>query len=360
MSGKIDQPQALREGETVDLVSLAGYLQNHLSDFTTIVSLAQFPGGFSNLTYLLTTNVGEFVLRRPPHGANIKSAHDMGREYHILTALRGYYDRIPTPVLYCTDAAILGAPFYLMERVRGRILRQPKQAADLSAQQMKDFSTAVIHNLARLHETDIQQSGLIDLGKPAGYVARQVSGWTDRYERAATDTIPAMHHLAHWMKSNQPADGPPALIHNDYKYDNLLVDPSDPTHILAVLDWEMATVGDPRMDLGTTLAYWTEAAEAKAMPLAAANPTWLPGNLNRKEVARCYAEQTGADLSHLLFYYVYGTFKIAVILQQIYARYRQGATSDERFAALIHAVRHFSDLGQRALEKDRISDLFTA
>ncbi len=351
----LDDAKKIRPGEELDPVALGSYLAAHLGSTLEIRQVRQFPGGYSNLTYLIDTSHGEFVLRRPPIGANIKSAHDMGREFRVLRMLRPVYDRIPQPVLYCESADVLGAPFYLMERVKGIILRNriPENIA-LPPERMRDLSTAAVDNLAALHRLDIYSTGLIDLGKPEGYIGRQVSGWIERYYKAETDTMPGMDALARWMPEHQPADGAPSLIHNDYKYDNLVLDPENIAKIKAVLDWEMCTVGDPLMDLGVTLAYWIEPQEANLLTASIANLTWLPGNLLRQELADRYAQQSGRDVQHLLFYYIFGTFKIGVIVQQIYARYKKGLTQDPRFAPLIEVVRMFGERGLQALEQGHI------
>lgn len=353
-----DQPTSVRPHEVIDQAMLEQYLRQHLAGFDRLHEIRQFPGGFSNLTYLLRTNLGELVLRRPPFGAAIRSAHDMGREYRVLCLLRPHYERVPRPLHYCEDAAIIGAPFYLMERVRGLILRnRPPREVDLSPERMAGISRAAIDQLAILHGLDLEASGLASLGRPEHYIERQINGWTQRYRQAQTDAIPEMDDLADWLARNRPADASAGLIHNDYKYDNLVLDPEQPTEIRAVLDWEMATVGDTRMDLGTTLAYWAEAGEAEHFPLAAANLTWLPGNLSRSEVVEHYVERSGTDLPAPLFFFVYGTFKVAVIVQQIYSRWRQGHTQDPRFATLLELVHYLSGLGARAIELDRISRL---
>jgi aminoglycoside phosphotransferase (APT) family kinase protein len=354
----MDQPVDVRPGEALDVIALSAYLAEALPGFQRTAAVRQFPGGYSNLTYLVQTNLGDYVLRRPPFGATGKGAHDMGREYGVLRRLEGVFPSAPRPVCHCADTSVLGAPFYLMERVEGVILRQrlPEGWPDDPAL-MQAISEAAIDQLAALHRIDIEAAGLLELGKPEGYVARQVSGWTERYLRAQTDDIPDIQKLAEWLAAHLPRSQPAALLHNDYKYDNLVLDPLQPARIRAVLDWEMATVGDPLMDLGLALAYWGEAAEARAQPLLAANLTWLPGNLNRAQVAERYAAATGADLSDLLFYYAFGNFKIAVVVQQIYARWKQGLTQDPRFGALIEAVRYFGSQGMEALRQQRISNL---
>jgi aminoglycoside phosphotransferase (APT) family kinase protein len=354
----LDQATGIREGEELNTDALQTYLQQHWPGFKTLEGVQQFPGGYSNLTYLLKTNLGEVVLRRPPFGANIKSAHDMGREYRVLAALKGVLDTIPQPILYCEEEAVIGSPFYLMERVEGIILRGSiYKSLKWPAEQMRQVSIAAVDTLAHMHNIDVQQTGLIELGKPEGYVSRQVEGWIKRYYKAETDKLPMMDELAEWMQANQPAESTASLIHNDYKYDNLVLSPEAPHDIRAILDWEMATVGDPLMDLGTSLAYWTEPKEAKLMPLAAANLTWLPGNLNRQEVIERYAIERGIDIEQPLFYYVYGAFKIGVIVQQIYYRYKKGYTQDARFADLLKAVQYFGQLGVLALEQQKVSEL---
>jgi aminoglycoside phosphotransferase (APT) family kinase protein len=351
----LDEAKQIRPGEGLDQNALSAYLAIQLGNTFTIREIRQFPGGYSNLTYLLVTSHGDFVLRRPPFGADIKSAHDMGREYRVLSLLHPVFGRVPRPVCYCEDPAVLGAPFYLMERVQGVILRNriPEDIV-LSPALMRELSTSAIDNLAALHRLDIYATGLAALGKPEGYVGRQVSGWIGRYYKAETDTIPGMDELARWMPENQPDDGAPALIHNDYKYDNLVLDPDDLAQIRAVLDWEMCTVGDPLMDLGVTLAYWLEGYEANLLSASVGNLTWLPGNLSRQELALRYAATTGRQMDHLLFYYIFGIFKIGAIVQQIYARYKKGFTQDPRFAPLIEVVRIFGQRGCHALEKGQI------
>ncbi len=354
----LDKATSIRKGEAFNKASLEAYLKTVIPNFNAITEVQQFPGGFSNLTYLLKTNLGEWVLRRPPFGAKIKSAHDMAREFRVLSKLRGIYGRIPEAIHLCEESSILGSPFYLMERVKGLILRnRPPKNMDLNPSRMRAISEAAIDNLALLHQIDIKTTGLEDLGKAEGYIGRQVSGWIKRYNNAQTDDIAAMDNLAKWMIENEPGDGCVGLIHNDYKYDNLILDIDEPARILAVLDWEMATTGDTRMDLGTTLAYWAEAEDAQMINMGIGNLSWLPGNLNRQEVAERYAKTTDHDIDNILFYFVYGTFKIGVIAQQIYARWKNGITKDPRFGQLIHAVHYLSQLGSTAIDYDRISHL---
>lgn len=353
----IDQAKPIREGEQLDIQRLQKFLQETLEVSDTL-EVSQFPRGFSNLTYLLRLGERELVLRRPPFGANVRGGHDMGREYRVLTHLHPVYPRVPRPLAYCEDESILGAPFYVMERVRGIILRdRPPKGMALTPGLMGRISKAFVENLAELHSLDIYSTALNELGKPEGYVQRQVEGWTKRYHNARTDNVSAIEDTALWLAENQPdrAAARTSLIHNDYKYDNLVLSPDDPGQIIAVLDWEMATIGDPLMDLGTSLGYWLEPGDTQAMRMFGL--TWLPGNLNRGQLVEYYCERMGCDPFDPMFYFVFGLFKIAVIVQQIYARFKKGHTSDPRFAGLIHIVNACGHTAQQALSLNRIYDL---
>jgi aminoglycoside phosphotransferase (APT) family kinase protein len=299
------------------------------------------------------------VLRRPPFGSKVKTAHDMGREYRVLSRLYATYPKAPRALLHCDDPEVIGAPFYIMERVRGIILRRKEAPAglDLPPERMRAISEAAVDGLADLHAVDWQAAGLDGLGHPEGYVARQVAGWTSRWQGSRTDDVPDLDRAAAWLAANLPPESGAALLHNDYKYDNLVLHPDEPERIAAVLDWEMATVGDPLMDLGTSLGYWMDPDDAPDLRLLPAGPTTLPGNLSRAGVVERYAERSGRDVSNVLFYYTYGVFKIAVIAQQIYYRYQQGLTRDERFASMIGAVRVLGRTAARALDKGRIDRL---
>ncbi len=348
----LDQPRDIRHGEELPITNLTAYLREHLPQYSGELSIKQFPSGHSNLTFLLQVGDQELVLHRPPFGANIKTAHDMGREYKILLHLHPVYDKVPRPLLYCQDESVIGAPFFLMERVKGIILRRelPRGLA-LTPEMMRTLSLALIDNLAAIHAVDYAAAGLGDLGKPSGYAARQVRGWTERYANAKTDNLPEIERVATWLAEHVPPESGAALIHNDYKYDNLVLDPSDLSNIRAVLDWEMATIGDPLMDLGTSLGYWVEANDPEELRALAFGPTMLPGNLTRAEIAQRYTQVSGRDVSHIQFYYVYALFKIAVIVQQIYNRYKKGFSQDPRFANMIDVVRVLGTTGAREIEK---------
>src|SRR5258706_1375371 len=349
----IDQPANTRVGEELNQEALASYLRNYLP-IVHEISIQQFPSGYSNLPYLIQSGDDEFVLRRPHLGANIKSAHDMSREFNVLASLRkAGYLKTPEPVLFCEDESIIGAKFYLMRRVKGVILRNrvPKDLK-IEPSTFRALSTSAIDQLIHLHQLNIFSSGLDQLGKPEGYVQRQVEGWTKRYENSHTDEIPSLKEAAAWMKKNLPAISSVAFIHNDYKYDNLVLDPSDLTQVVAVLDWEMATIGDPLMDLGTTLAYWAEGNDSDT--LKPFNLTWMPGNLTRHEVLNYYQEKSAKTIGDIIFYYVFGSFKVAVICQQIYFRYKKGITQDPRFALLIHVINACGENARRAITNLKI------
>jgi aminoglycoside phosphotransferase (APT) family kinase protein len=334
----IDKARAVREGEELDAEALGAYLEKHLGPGGSI-EIEQFPGGHSNLTYLVRRGDKEYVLRRPPFGSKVKSAHDMSREVRVLSKLSAVHDWAPRPLLFCQDPEVLGADFYLMERIRGVILRkQPPKGLTIDEPTARALSEMLVDTLAQLHNIDLEAVGLGDFGRPAGYIERQISGWTKRYHGSKTDDIPEVIQIADWLAANLPPEGPPGLIHNDFKYDNMILDPEDLTVVRGVLDWEMCTVGDPLMDLGTSLSYWVQADDPQPMQMMRFGPTTLPGMMTRDELVARYAEKTGRDVSNIVFFYCYGLFKTAVVVQQIYYRFATGKTSDPRFASLSHAV----------------------
>jgi aminoglycoside phosphotransferase (APT) family kinase protein len=350
---QLDQPIPLKSGEVFDIPSLDKYLQNQVASIGKITGITRFPGGYSNITYCIETADKEWVLRMPPAGAQIQSAHDMGREFRVIGLLQPYYQKVPAVVHYCENPEVIGAPFYIMERIKGVVLRAgnaPNMQIDPTL--MRQISIALVDNLVELHAIDILKTQLIELGKPDGYVHRQVSGWVKRYYAAETDTIENMNRIADWLSKNYPRDQQATFLHNDYKYDNVILDPNELSKIIGVLDWEMATVGDPLMDVGASLAYWFEAGEEDI--LKNYNLTWLPGNLSRKEWVERYAEKTGRDVSDILFYYIFGLFKNAVIGQQIYHRWKKGNSNDNRFGALLPLIKLLSFKAVKALERNSI------
>jgi aminoglycoside phosphotransferase (APT) family kinase protein len=355
MNVELDCGAPVRDGEELDAPPLEAHLRQHLPQLAGPLVIEQFPHGHSNLTYLLRVGTTEFVLRRPPFGNQVQTAHDMSREYRVLCKLSAVFPEAPQPYLFCDDRSVLSAPFYVMERRRGLILRK-SLPPDLSlAPETADrLGQSLIDTLVRLHAVDYEAAGLADLGKPAGYVARQVTGWISRYANARTDDVPAMDQVARWLTEHMPPESGIAVIHNDYKYDNFVLDPADMTRIVAVLDWEMATLGDPLMDLGTTLGYWVEAGDPEPLQRAAVGPTMLPGSLSRRELVQRYEQAAGREVRNPVFYYCFGLFKIAVIIQQIYARLVRGHTHDPRFAGLNEVVAVLSRQAERALESGTI------
>src|SRR5215213_4396583 len=355
----IDRARAVREGEELPTERLREYLAAHLPGLEGPLTVEQFPAGFSNLTYLLRAGDRELVLRRPPIGAKIKTAHDMGREYRILSHLYSVYNKVPRPLLFCEDEQVLGAPFYVMERVQGIILRaQPPPVIELSTEVMRGLSQTFVDNVAEIHEVDYEAAGLGDLGSPQGYVKRQVEGWTRRYYNARTDDVPSIERLADWLHQNLPADSErPALIHNDYKYDNLVLAPDDLARVIAVLDWEMATIGDPLMDFGTSLGYWVETTDPEEWQRYGFGLSSLAGSFTRAELLEQYIRRTGRRIDDPVFYFAYGLLKIAVIVQQIYYRYQKGLTRDPRFAQLGSLVNACGDLAERAIQLKRVDAL---
>src|SRR5882724_5733170 len=354
----LDKPQPVRPGEALNAPGLEAFLKERFPDLSGPIIIEQFRKGYSNLTYLIRVGEREMVLRRPPIGARIKTAHDMGREFLILSHVCTVYPKVPRPFVYCEETSVLGAPFYVMERVSGVILRaQPPRGIDLHPELMRQLSLSFIGNLVEIHALDFAGAGLAELGKPEGYVLRQVEGWTKRYLNAQTDDIPEMDQVARWLNEKRPAESGACLIHNDYKYDNLVLDPARLSSIKAVLDWEMATLGDPLMDLGSTLGYWVEADDPEEWRAQSFGVTTLPGNFNREQLLQYYVRVSGRSISDPVFYYAFGLFKIAVIVQQIYARYKQGLTQDERFAQLIEMVRAAGRTAMLAMEKGCLSRL---
>jgi len=355
MTLELDRGAPVRQGEELDAPRLDDYLRQQLPQLAGPLVIEQFPHGHSNLTYLLRLGPQEVVLRRPPFGNQVQTAHDMSREYRVLSKLSAVFPEAPQPHLFCDDSSVLGAPFYVMERRRGLILRKSlPPGLSLGPEIARRLGQSLIETLVRLHAVDYQAAGLADLGKPAGYVARQVSGWISRYANARTDDVPAMDQVARWLTEHMPPESAIAVIHNDYKYDNFVLDPADVTRIVAVLDWEMATLGDPLMDLGTTLGYWVEANDPEPLQWAAVGPTMLPGSLSRRELVQRYEHAAGREVPNPLFYYCFGLFKIAVIIQQIYARLVRGHTHDSRFARLNEVVDVLSQQADRTLDAGTI------
>lgn len=382
------ETKPVRKGEEIDTRRLGAFLSSELGFPDDEIDVEQFPAGSSNLTYLVRIGSNEYVLRRPPFGNTVATAHDMGREFRVLSKLSAVYAPAPRPLIYSDDVSLIGSEFYLMERRRGLIIRgrfppgrdaTVKERADstaspaventksettllaaatldLNTSQLfrREICESFVSALADLHSLDPQAAGLDDLGKPDGYVRRQVEGWSKRYFAAKTNDVSDLEKLIVWLNHNIPVETGASLIHNDYKFDNVMLDPGDLRRVTAVLDWEMVTIGDPLMDLGTTLGYWMSADAGDEMLDMPFNPRVLMENVSRHDLIQMYAEKVGRDVPDMLFYYIFGTFKIAVIAQQIYARFVKGFTTDGRFANFDKFVAALGRIGLDAVSKGRI------
>jgi aminoglycoside phosphotransferase (APT) family kinase protein len=330
----VDDTIDIRPGESLAVERLEPYLREKMPGVSGPFSLRQFGGGLANLTYLVRFGDEEFVLRRPPFGPLPKGGHDMRREYRVLSVLYRAYPLAPRAFLLCTDADVIGSDFVVMERRRGVVIRgeaPPQLAGDAAA--CRRLGERFIDALAALHAVDVEAIGLGDLGRPDGYLARQLAGWIARWQAAETDDQPDASALLRRLGERLPRSGPPALVHNDFKLENTIVDAADLTRPVAVLDWDMCTYGDPLADLGNVLLLWREAGDPSRRELSAM-PTDAPGFPTRAELVERYACTTGRDCSRAAWYHAFNVFRYAAIAQQIYARYVRGATRDERFAGL--------------------------
>ncbi len=345
----LDPVQTPRAGEELDIASLETYLRRHLSHLDAPLEILQFPSGHSNLTYLLRAGGREMVLRRPPFGRKPKSGHDMRREWRVLSALRDVFPYSPRPLVFCDDPAVIGAPFFVMERIRGLILRRdvPDDLA-LSPPQMRGLCERLIDVHKELHAVDYRRAGLEDFGRPKGYVRRQIFGWIRRYRDALTPDVPDFEMVMEWLVQRLPPERGAALIHNDYRFDNVVFSPQE-YRLIGVLDWEMATVGDPWMDFGASLAYWIQADDPEELKRLRLGPTTAPGALTRREVIQRYGQGREIPESEMLFYYVYGLFRLAGIAQQIYWRFYHGQTQDERFRDFNRSVAVLERTARRAI-----------
>lgn len=368
-----NEVSSIRRGEDLDEVRLTEYLRDRMPTPFETLEVVQFPGGTSNLTYLIRVGDEEFVLRRPPFGNTVKTAHDMKREFDVLSKLAPFYTPAPKPLLYCDDESVIGSEFYLMESRHGLIIRGSVSSLHVSNGSPYDEAATsqfdrlnssqeyriqvcrnFLQNLANLHAIDYTAAGLGDLGRPEGYNRRQVEGWTKRYFAARTDEHPELEQAIIWLNDNIPAESGASLIHNDYKFDNIMLDSDDLTRTTAVLDWEMVTVGDPLMDLGTTLGYWISPDAGDKLMNMPFNPRILMENFTRQALADMYAAARGRDLPDLLFYYVFGTFKIAAIAQQIYRRYVSGFTKDPRFESFGKFVEALGRIAHNSIDSNSI------
>ena len=342
---------AVRDEDRFDAVAVDAWLREHVPGFTPAgqPEVQQFSKGASNLTYQLSYPGRDLILRRPPAGAKIASAHDMGREYRVQRALKPTFPSVPEMVAFCDEESVIGAEFYVMEKLDGTILRRGLPSSlGLTPADLGDLCRSFVDNLVTLHAVDPSQPGLAEIGRGDGYVARQVAGWSRRYREAKTWNVPSFERVMAWLDANQPPDVGTCVIHNDYRFDNVVLAPDDPRRIVGVLDWEMATLGDPLMDLGGALAYWTEAGDDRMMHWMRRQPTHAEGMLTRREVVEHYSNQSGLSVQHWAFYEVLGLFRLALIIQQIYRRYHLGQTTNPAFKRYWVPVNYF-DLRCRRL-----------
>ncbi|MFT5781642.1 MAG: aminoglycoside phosphotransferase (APT) family kinase protein [Pseudomonas sp.] len=351
-----DQSTRIRAGEELDADIIDSYLKAHIPGLSGAPQISQFPGGASNLTYLLQYPEQELVLRRPPFGHKAKSAHDMGREYRILNQLNAGFPYCPKAYVHCTDESVIGSEFYVMQRVNGIILRADLPSElNFDAKQTRQLCESFIDKLVELHQVDYNACGLGDLGKPQGYVKRQISGWSDRYEKALTPDAPLWTEVKAWLNAKMPADHPrSSIVHNDYRFDNVILDPNNPQEIIGVLDWELTTLGDPLMDLGNSLAYWIEASDPAPVQLMRRQPSNAPGMLTRQEFADYYAQRAGIKIDCIDFYYTYGLFRLAGIVQQIYYRFFHGQTQDKRFAQFVQMNKLLEQMSLQVIKQSRL------
>lgn len=345
-SGLQDQAGAIREGEELDLALLREHLEPVLGNRVANLEVTQFPGGHSNLTYLLSSGEEKWVLRRPPFGSTVKSAHDMSREYKILSALKDVFPYGPVPVHFCEDQDVLGCDFYLMSCIEGLVIRRDyPDGLNLSPSEVRQQLFNFFDVLGELHSVDLVQAGLENFGKPEGYVRRQVEGWCKRWTAAITPDTADCDATMQWLMDNMPAEsGMASVIHNDYKMDNVIFSLEDPLKMIGVLDWEMSTVGDPLMDLGCTMGYWAESGDPDFFRQYRAMPSDVEGAPKRAEIIARFSQKTGIKVDNFDYYFVFGLFRLAVIGQQIYYRYYQGLTKDERFARMVTKTHLLQDM----------------
>ena len=343
----LDPAREVRDEDAFDVEAVATWLRENARDATGLDAtpeVRQFSGGVSNLTYLLRypgVPGRNLILRRPPAGSKAKSAHDMHREYEVQRLLKPVFDYVPEMIAFCDDKTVIGSEFYVMQRLNGRILRRDlPEDLNLSRLQARDLSRAYVDRLVELHQVDVTAAGLDKLGRGHGYVQRQVAGWSDRYRRARTQNVGSFEKVMTWLEANRPEDRGSCLIHNDYRLDNLVLDPEDPLRVIGVLDWEMATIGDPLMDLGSALAYWIEAADTPVLRTFRRQPSNVDGMLTRQQLVDYYAARSGQIITpeQWSFYEVFGLFRLAVIAQQVYYRFFHGQTTNPAYKQLRLAV----------------------
>ncbi len=344
----------VRAGEEVEGERLQAWISGLGLGVSGVAEITQFVGGASNLTYLLHYRERDLILRRPPPGHKAKSAHDVLREAQLMQSLRPHYPYVPR-VLGVYEASDDLGPAYLMERLDGLILRKDLPAGlSLDAAAARTLCEAVVDRLVELHAIDVVAAGLSHLGRGQGYVERQIHGWSERFRQVHTSDVASFTAVMHWLHEHQPADSGLCLIHNDYRFDNVVLDRAQPSRVIGVLDWEMATLGDPLMDLGNTLAYWVQADDEPAWQALRRQPTQVAGMLTRQELIEFYGERSGRTTGDMLFYSVYGLFRLAVIAQQIYYRHVHGQVAHQAYAGFGRIVDLLERRAQRMIERGLI------
>jgi aminoglycoside phosphotransferase (APT) family kinase protein len=336
-----DNPTApVRAGEDLDWAALDQRLKAVIPHLKGVPAVSQFAGGSSNLTYRLQYENDDLVVRRPPFGTKAKSAHSMIREYRVMNALKPVYPAVPDTLYYTDDLDVIGSEFYVMRKVEGQLIKEKIPGAwNFTTADTRRLCLRFWEKLIELHQVDYAAAGLADFGKPAGYVERQILGWNRRFEKVITPDVDEFADVRQWLEANIPAEsGRFAILHGDYRIDNVILDKRDPCNILAVLDWEICALGDPLMDLGSALAYWMQADDPPGLRSLAMQPSGEPGMLSRQEILAMYRDKTGVDTSGFAFYQVFGYWRVGVILQQIYYRYFNGQTRDPRFKTFGGAV----------------------
>jgi aminoglycoside phosphotransferase (APT) family kinase protein len=342
-------------GAELDPVRLARYLDGKLDGVRGTLVVEQFAKGYSNLSYLLRAADREYVLRRPALGAEDGAGARMGREYRLLAKLAKTWARAPHAVLYCEDPEILGAPFYVMNRIRGVILRsRVRGGMELGPERMRRLSENVVDTLAELHALDYSGLDPTDFPYPEDYVKRQLGAWAARYDAAQTDDVPALDAVWKWLRAHAPRDSGVALLHNDFKYDNLVLDAPTFTRVVGVLDWEVATLGDPLVELGTTLSFWVQADDPAPFQAMQVGPTHLRGSLRRAQIIERYEKKTGRDVTNVVFYYAFALYKLAVVAQEILRRMRDGVLTPDGQIGMADRVRRVAAVAVEAIGKGRI------
>ena len=352
--------QEVRKGEELDKIKISNFFYNNnlISNKNIEPNIQQYSNGYSNLTYLINFEQSNFVLRCPPKGA-VKKGHDMSREYNVLSKLNTSFNKVPKTYIYSDDLSILNCPFYVMEMIDGIILTGKEvNKRNIKADDFGKISKVWLETFIELHSIDYKSIGLENLGRPKGYIDRQIEIWSNQYNISKTTEIESANKVIKWLFENKPSSQNTSLIHNDYKYDNVVFKDENWNRINSILDWEMCTIGDPLMDLGTSIAYWTMSNDHPLILNGLKSPTIFEGNPSRSKIVELYCKKTNTKIDDFVFYYVYGLFKIAVIVQQIFFRFKKGLSSDQKFSKLDKYAKVLSDTAWQSIQKMQIENLF--